>query len=116
MVVPIVFYDAHCQMCSATVLRLHRHGLQCAPLQGPLAQRILGDEARLDAVRMRDRRGQILVGATAALGALGSISRLPLHWLTRLPLIGQVLHWGYHRIAVNRNCSSETQRCALPGR
>jgi predicted DCC family thiol-disulfide oxidoreductase YuxK len=126
---PLVFYDGVCGLCNRTVQfilkRDRREVFRFAPLQGPLANRILRahgiDPSDLDTIYVAVNRDQssnerLLARSDAAvfvLRELGGIWRVGAWFLRWLP--GAVRDWGYNVIARNRyRMFGRYDTCPLP--
>lgn len=126
---PVVFYDGVCGLCNRTVQfilkRDRREVFRFAPLQGPLANRILRahgiDPSDLDAIYVAVSGGQsskerLLARSDAAvfvLRELGGIWRVGAWFVRRLPR--SVRDWFYNVIARNRyTIFGRYETCPIP--
>ena len=126
---PVVFYDGVCGLCNRTVQfilkRDRREVFRFAPLQGPLANRILRahgiDPSDLDtiyvAVNCDQSSGERLLARSDAavfvLRELGGIWRVGAEVLGMLPR--SVRAWGYGLIARNRyRIFGRYETCPIP--
>jgi predicted DCC family thiol-disulfide oxidoreductase YuxK/predicted GNAT family N-acyltransferase len=119
----LVFYDGHCPLCHGAVrfllARDRAEHFHFAPLQGPTAERVLG-EAAADSdtvVLVRDPEGSAKRFERAA--AVAEMLRdLPRPW----PWVGAMLRalprwladWGYRQVARRRTLLGRYDTCPLP--
>jgi predicted DCC family thiol-disulfide oxidoreductase YuxK/predicted GNAT family N-acyltransferase len=119
----LVFYDGHCPLCHGAVrfllARDRGEHFHFAPLQGPTAERVLG-EAAADydtVVLVRDPEGSPRRYERA--GAVAEMLRdLPRPW----PWVGAMLgalprrlaDWGYRQVARRRTLLGRYDTCPLP--
>jgi predicted DCC family thiol-disulfide oxidoreductase YuxK len=107
-----VYYDADCTFCATTARRfervLARRRFALVPLQSPEAGATLrvGDDRRLDEMRVRLPDGRVFGGASAA----AEIARRiwwawPVWAVSRLPGALRLMDLGYRRIASRRACA-----------
>jgi predicted DCC family thiol-disulfide oxidoreductase YuxK len=126
---PVVFYDGVCGLCNRGVQfilkRDRREVFRFAPLQGPLAHRILGahgiDPSDLDTIYVavncdqgsKERllaRSDAVVFVLRELGGIWRVGAWFLRWLPR-----QVRDWGYNVIARNRyRIFGRYETCPIP--
>jgi predicted DCC family thiol-disulfide oxidoreductase YuxK len=126
---PVVFYDGVCGLCNRTVqfilTRDRREEFRFAPLQGPLANRILRahgiDPSDLDTIYVavncdQSSKERLLARSDAALFVLrelGGIWRVGAWFLRSLPR--RVRDWGYNVIARNRyRIFGRYETCPIP--
>ena len=126
---PVLFYDGVCGLCNRTVQfilrRDRREVFRFAPLQGPLANRILKahgiDPSDLDTIYVavkcdQSSKERLLVRSDAAvfvLRELGGIWRVGAAVLGLMPR--SVRDWGYGLIARNRyRIFGRYETCPIP--
>jgi predicted DCC family thiol-disulfide oxidoreductase YuxK len=126
---PVLFYDGVCGLCNRTVQfilrRDRREVFRFAPLQGPLANRILKthgiDPSDLDTIYVavncdQSSKERLLATSDAAvfvLRELGGIWRVGAAVLGMLPR--SVRNWGYGLIARNRyRIFGRYETCPIP--
>ena len=126
---PVVFYDGVCGLCNRTVQfilkRDRRKVFRFAPLQGPLANRILRargiDPSGLDTIYMavnydQSSKEQLLARSDAVVFVLREIGGI---WRVGAAVLGvlprSVRDWGYGLIARNRyRIFGRHETCPMP--
>lgn len=110
-----LFYDAECQFCTRTAMRmqgpLSKRGLAIAPLQDPRVSALLGlsREELLQALRFVATDGHQYQGADAVIALAHEFWwAQPLVWLSRFPGTMGILRAGYRWIAQRRGCQAQS--------
>lgn len=114
-----LFFDAECHFCTRLARWLlpivRKRGLGVAPLQDPRVGALLG-MARAELLReMRFllSDGSQYGGADAVIAVAREIWwAQPLVWVSKIPGMMDVLHRGYHWVAVHRSCAAAA--CSTP--
>jgi predicted DCC family thiol-disulfide oxidoreductase YuxK len=126
---PVVFYDGVCGLCNRAVQFILKHDrlevFRFAPLQGPLANRILRahgiDPSDLDTIYVavncdQGSKERLLARSDGALfvlreiGGIWRVGALFLRWLPR-----RFRDWGYNVIARNRyRIFGRYETCPIP--
>jgi predicted DCC family thiol-disulfide oxidoreductase YuxK len=127
---PVVLYDGVCGLCNRTVQfilkRDQRKVFRFAPLQGPLASRVLEahgiDPSNLDTIYVavncdQNSKERLLARSDAAVFVLREIGGI---WRVGAAVLGlmprSVRNWGYGLIARNRyRIFGRYETCPIPG-
>jgi predicted DCC family thiol-disulfide oxidoreductase YuxK len=108
-----LFFDADCVFCTKIARRLQpilqRRNVAVAPLQDPRVASLLGlsHEKLMREIHLLMSDGTRYGGADAVVALARQIWwARPLVWLSKIPGVTPLLHFGYRYVAANRNCSS----------
>ena len=106
---PVLIYDGHCRFCISQATRLQRWvrgrvRLESFRDSGVIARYPGLTEARCErALQLVEPDGRIHSGAEAVAYALRLRPLLaPIAWLYQVPVLRQIVDWGYGTIARNR--------------
>jgi predicted DCC family thiol-disulfide oxidoreductase YuxK len=116
-----LFFDTECGFCThiarwlAPILA--RRGFAVAPLQDPRVGALLGMKRQelLRELRFLISDGRHYGGADAVIAVAREIWwARPFVWLSKLPVMMELLHAGYRSVAAQRSCSARSAGCPLP--